>query len=288
MTSSRENTQEISKTSINHRCPLCGFNSIEKLSISLQNSMRSDGVLIDEPLLKFHCNSCQAIIGGNRQPHLPYKRSNGTSEFEFQRHRKVAHGIGDIVKRNLESSTLNILEIGGANFITSQVLKQIYPKYNIVSIEPNPEDLKPSAEIEVHFLDFFSFKSRSNFDVIYSNQVLEHIPNVRDFLYRSKSLLKDNGIIIVVCPSFSVCSNELLFSDHLYHFSGRSLNLVARELGLSIHESFVTPWDYCSHAYVFKVRNDQNDGDLLRKESCRLNEVTSFFHKWDKLDLGTH
>jgi hypothetical protein len=74
--------------------------------------MRSDGVVIEEPLVKFLCDNCGLAICANKRSDDAYSRSDGTSTYELDRHRAVAAGVKKII--DLYSSSINgrLLEIG--------------------------------------------------------------------------------------------------------------------------------------------------------------------------------
>ena len=71
-----------------------------------------------------------------------------------------------------------------------------------------------------------SAKISSNFDILILNHVLEHISDLNLFMSKLSKNLKMNTKIIVEVPHLAKYSNKylnVLTSEHLYHFSKKSL-----------------------------------------------------------------
>ena len=72
------------------------------------------------------------------------------------------------------------------------------------------------------------------FDVITLFHVFEHIETPIYFLNRLKNLLNDNGIIIIVMPSYEFIDYDFFILEHINFFNLRSLRLVASNLNLKM------------------------------------------------------
>lgn len=240
------------------RCPICLGGKLIKLDFPLKQSMRSDGFIIGEPLIKHHCPDCGLLIGGNGQGEPRYLRSNGDSPFDLARHQNVAEGLSRLIDGVKHKQRLTIIEVGAANFQTALSLKKINPDYSISALEPHPETLPESNEISTIIKDFLQLEEDDKFDICYSNQVIEHFKDPIIFLKKSKAILKDTGIIIACCPTFKNVSSELLFSDHFSHFTPDAMAICAERAGLVLASDFLSDWDPLTHVYVFEVRNNSD------------------------------
>jgi len=114
----------------------------------------------------------------------------------------------------------------------------------IVSVELNPE-LRESQRLlygipSLPNLD--RIPAGTTFDVVFLLDVLEHIPSPAEFLRKLRNVLTEEGILLVQCPNKNAWSARLcgpewhwwLAPDHLFHFSDRSLRLLAECAGFKI------------------------------------------------------
>jgi hypothetical protein len=212
-------------------CSVCGSATTVLLNADMPNSMRSDGFIIAEPLRKYHCFSCGCVAGRNSQPSAPYFRSNGASIFDLNRHRSVATGIERLIESIGFRNPVRVLEVGAASFQTSLQLKAINDTFVITAIEPSPECHQIPGDIEIVINDFLAHRFGAKFSLIFSNHVIEHVSDIRSFLNCCRCNLDDDGVILVCCPTATTVSNELLFADHLFHFTPVGISMCCSEQG---------------------------------------------------------
>lgn len=263
-------------------CPICNSIDLVKLTFSPSRCMRSDGLSLDEPLLKYHCCSCGLLIGKNSQSNIPYLRSNGQSSFESIRHKAVAKGLHAHIKQHFNLLDLRVLEIGAASFMTALSLKEIEPNYSITALELNPENIPQTNQIEIVVSDFFKLE-KEKFDVCYSNQVIEHFEDPIAFLKKSSQLIKDDGICIVCCPTFVNIGNELLFSDHLFHFTREAISICSEFTDLTLIFDSVSNWDPMSHIYILK-KTKSPIKKILNKYPNLKNKRQKLLSDWESED----
>lgn len=247
--------KKVLDSKIFEHCPYCASPSLTIFQTPKNQCMRSDGLILDESLLKIGCRSCGVIIGKNNQINSRYQRSLGDSPFDFERHQKVASGLVNHFENLLSQQDLKLIEIGAANFQTSLLIKKIKPSYYITSLDRHPERIPLTNEISIIEKDFFEYNDINKFDICFSNQVIEHFDDPVKFLQHSKELITENGYIITCCPTFSVASIELLFSDHITHFTVDAMSICANRAGLELVYEEVSSWDSLTHVYIFKNAN---------------------------------
>lgn len=212
--------------------------------------MRSDGLVLDEPLAKDSCGACGALVGRNTQPDAPYRRTDGHAPGDIARHARIADGLAaEVVRMGLQGPAL---EIGAASFQTALHLAARLPHWKVVAVEPEPEHVPDTSDIEIHIAAFEGQIWPERFGLVYSNHVLEHVPDTRGFLARIAQVLAADGVALVSCPSGLVPSHELLFSDHLFHFTPRAVSIAARDAGLGLIDSYPTPWEPLSRLFVLR------------------------------------
>lgn len=104
--------------------------------------------------------------------------------------------------------------------------------WNVEGVEPN-KNAKNIAETKLSstiYTDIDNVLSK-RFDVITLWHVLEHVPNLEEYISKLKLLLKPNGVLIVAVPNFK--SYDALYYKqfwaafdvprHLWHFSKKSI-----------------------------------------------------------------
>ena len=263
-------------------CKSCASKDLIDIKIFKQ-CMVSDGNIIKGPLSKAFCKSCGLGFGYNRYKLLNYSRTDGSSENEVKRHEQIAKGIYDIINNNNIRANL-ILEIGAGNFQTSHNLALLNKNFKVQALEPFPEKKNEFDNVYNIDCEFSSFETDLKYDVIFPNNVIEHIKDIK-FFKKKASLLNENGLMIVCCPSSIKVSTELLFADHLWHITSLSIKTFCNQVNLYLNSDFVSNWDSLTHVYLIKKR------EKLKKEKKYFDEVInkkriSFYKKWTEADVN--
>lgn len=115
---------------------------------------------------------------------------------------------------DLISSNLNCLEIGaGSGLLATLAANQ---SANIVALEPiaagfsetdailQAVERLQNAALRVHRDSIEDFQTDERFDLIWSVNVFEHLPDWRAALNKSYGLLKPGGVCLILCPNYSV------------------------------------------------------------------------------------
>jgi SAM-dependent methyltransferase len=262
-------------------CRFCNSSQVTQLPSPCQQSMRSDGLILSEPLLKFNCLNCGTILGKNSQSERKYQRSNGNSRFCLDRHKKVATGLLTCFESLSKKIDLKIIEIGAANFYTSLTLKNLKPSYEITALERHPENIPITHDIEIVEEDFFKYQPNRKFDLCFSNQVIEHFDDPILFLTEAKKLINEGGFLVACCPTFAVASNELLFTDHITHFTHDTMAICASKAGLELANESVSEWDPLTHVYTFRhLKATKNKGSLFSNHESLIQARKNLLSAW--------
>ena len=81
--------------------------------------------------------------------------------------------------------------------------------------------------------------------------VLEHVPNLQEYINSLKNLLKPNGVLIIAVPNYK--SHDAIYYGkfwaaydvprHLWHFSQKSINLLFKNIGLDLVKTLPMKFD---------------------------------------------
>jgi len=103
---------------------------------------------------------------------------------------------------------------------------------------------------EIIYADLFELNNEQ-FDVITLWHVLEHVPNLQDYISELIKLLKPNGVLIVAVPNFKSYDanyyNEFWAAfdvpRHLWHFSKKSIELLFSKQGMIVSKTLPMKFD---------------------------------------------
>jgi 2-polyprenyl-3-methyl-5-hydroxy-6-metoxy-1,4-benzoquinol methylase len=128
--------------------------------------------------------------------------------------------------------------------------------WNVVGVEPN----KNAQELTVSKLNKESVSeivsdihdvSSQQFDVITLWHVLEHVPNLNSYIFKLKSLLKPNGVLVIAVPNYKSYDANYYkqfwaaydVPRHLWHFSKKSIQLIFSEFDMKVHNILPMKFD---------------------------------------------
>lgn len=115
--------------------------------------------------------------------------------------------------------------------------------------------------LEVFSGNFFNIDFNKKFDVVILNQSLEHLYDPSKYLKHIRSLLEDNGQLIISVPNSSSVDFHILKDSwtsfqaptHIYHFNRDSLSFLLNKVGFKIIKiSYSSPLNSLKPTYLFK------------------------------------
>ena len=121
-----------------------------------------------------------------------------------------------LLSRYVKKKSFTLLDAGcGIGSNLNSILKK-YPKAKIIGIDNYQPDLEIAQKCFLNKAEFIlgdciNTKLNSNcFDVVLSNQVIEHITRYEEYLNEIKRVLKPKGLLILSTPNFHNPKNVLL------------------------------------------------------------------------------
>ncbi len=205
-----------------------------------------------------------------------------------------AKGALDLINGYL-SKDKRILEVGAGLCFLSLFLKR--EGYDVVALEPamggfglfeavKAVVLRHYSDIELEVLDIPADKLDTNkngqFDVIFSNNVIEHIPDLQKNFSAMTSVLSSSGIMVHACPNYVVPYEPHFGVPVVRVFSNLSRNIfkIDKRANYDVWESlnFITFFDVQKLAY----KNNLNvifERGVLYKSLLRLDQDEAFYER---------
>lgn len=151
--------------------------------------------------------------------------------------------------------------------------------------------------------------SKNKFDVIWLDNVLEHVINPKELLDKCRSLMNENGVLIIEVPNdFSILQNYLLSNniiekpfwialpDHLSYFNKEGLNNLAKDAGLNAKFTISdNPIDLCLLNENTNYINDKSKGKSCHNSrvkidnlihSISIEKAVNYYNSLAELGLG--
>lgn len=213
----------------NNSCQLCRSNDWVTLpDPSTNKSVTTASRVVDQPLGKSQCNNCGFVqrvratfLGFTdyyENDYANYYERPNTTEFHKKRYEQIINFM--LYNVNTNQDFKEILDIGCGQGWAMDEVRAKYPDSTIEGAEPSDYNVK-KAEVKgykIYHGKLEDIHFEKKYDMIYSNNVIQHVNDAKAFMENSKKLLKEGGILIVTCPDGSRPNIELLWSDQNYSF----------------------------------------------------------------------
>ncbi len=177
------------------------------------------------------------------------------------------HNQLEIYKSLVPEKAKKILDVGCAQATLALLLAEDGLDVTAVDLRADFLDYAKTrwTHGKIKFLqgNVFDIQLEKGFDVIFANQILEHLVYPKEFIEKLSSLLEANGLIIMTTPNGEYINNRLpaygelgdpkdwehlqFFADgdgHFFAYTRAELMEIAKDSGLSSVQctAFETPW----------------------------------------------
>lgn len=224
-------------------CGACNSDSYEVLYSAPQNSLYSQCQIVQ-------CSNCGLVRTNPRPNQDSLLEVYGDSY--YSRKLPSIEGLSSKIKILAMKHKLSILypyliplplandavicDVGCGSGQWLSLMRAAYPKSKLYGFEIDQETAEiaaRSANAIVHSGNFLRNAWNSNsFDFIVFWDVLEHVKDPINIMQEVTRLLKPNGHVVVISPDFECVYSRvfkqfwwaLLFDQHLYHFSRKTLS----------------------------------------------------------------
>jgi 2-polyprenyl-3-methyl-5-hydroxy-6-metoxy-1,4-benzoquinol methylase len=226
------------------KCILC-FNRTQLISKKIKGSSSRGDKLYNFNL--YECNVCGLI-----QKNTGKKYTRITNDI-YKLNYTLPGGGGNVnmqngIAKSREKELIDtLIEVGGLPLVGSfldigtgsgHLLKEFSKMLNGWKLSGH--DVSSTNEQMVRnngAAEFYSGsleKITENFDLIVLNHVLEHVTEPNKVLKQVWNLLKPDGILVVIVPTYKVTFTDFYFMEHCSHFSQKTLNIAASLSGFKV------------------------------------------------------
>ncbi|MEO8147094.1 MAG: class I SAM-dependent methyltransferase [Bacteroidia bacterium] len=126
--------------------------------------------------------------------------------------------------------------------------------WKTIGLEPSENARKYATEqnkLTVYDLDYLKEIKPQSFDVITMWHVLEHVPNLQEFIPQLKDILKDYGTLLIAVPNCNAYESKIYnvtwaaydVPRHLNHFNKETINKLLITNGLVVKNIIPMPFD---------------------------------------------
>ena len=276
-------------------CSLCGYGALE-LCLDLPNTpianefVKEPGTQETFPLFLVMCEKCRhlqsgALVSPDRL-FRDYVYASSTSPLTVEHLRNQARTIDAVLGLRRKEKTF-VVEIGSNDGTLLQQFADLgIPKAHLLGIEPAKEIAKLACEkgIRTH-VDFFSLDYGRHFrqtytepDVVVANNVLAHVPDVRDALLGVKAIVGDTGILVMeVAHAMDLLNGawDTIYHEHLSHHAFGPLFRALNNCGLPVFDVDVIPSQigrgslrvWAGNAHVKTNEADRKINNLIYQEN---------------------
>jgi 2-polyprenyl-3-methyl-5-hydroxy-6-metoxy-1,4-benzoquinol methylase len=233
-------------------CQVCGSNDWRDLpNPAPERSVTTAGRILDEALGKAQCPQCGFVqrvhaqfLGYTdyyQQDYANYYNRPGTTQFHTERYRVLVEWMASVLQ---PLQPTKILDVGCGQGWAMHAMKKIYPQAVIEGVEPSNYNTKVAIENGLKVYEgMFGDVSLplAPYDLVYCNNVIQHVTNVREFVVSLKDAVSDDGIIIVTCPDGTVPNIEILWGDQNFSFLPAHLKQIFVDTGFKVISWFPSP-----------------------------------------------
>jgi 2-polyprenyl-3-methyl-5-hydroxy-6-metoxy-1,4-benzoquinol methylase len=282
-------------------CPICRSSEWRALPVpNLYQSIATSGVLISKKLEREQCMVCGLLqkrggdfLGRGRfyeEQYAKYYERPGGQTYDAGRYTAMADwmkaALGD------EYTPSNVLDIGCGAGWQMKACQNVYKNASIEGVEPSEANAERAREagFTIHSMRFGGGRNLSKkYDLIYANNVLQHVIDPLSFLKDIADHLSPDGRVAMVMPDASEPSNEMLWYDHNYSFRPNDLSILSKGAGLHLNVWQPNPEDknlLNKQLIVLTRETTASDATLPNSYSVKdlFERRAAYLAKWQELD----
>ena len=281
-------------------CDLCQSSKSNTLIDIKGNVMTSDHQVIHGHLKKIECKKCGLVRNGF-QPNAKKIKNEYKTNYDYNSGKlgdmiyfsprgiqdRSSHTLERILKllsKNDLNSINTVIEVGCGEGNLISRFKEKFPTKKFVGYEINEDAIKIGKK---KGLDIRSLKDYSDnkADLVISYTVIEHTTSPKYFLQLLSRMLNQHGLMIIGTPHQDNIFYDIFFIDHLFHFSIKHLQDLARFANLKLIKKTSGSWPINSIALCSFKLSDRKLPTLVSFRKTKVSKSIKYYQKiFKKID----
>ena len=278
-------------------CDLCKSKNFKILLEHKGDGMTSDQRISFSKILKIECKKCGLVRNKNIEREINYKKKytyNTSKQKDVQffnnkgsqdRSSQVFDWISSLINKKQFLKIHTIMEVGCGEGNLLLKFQKEYPKKKIIGLEINEKAILKGKS---KGLDIRSLKDPilEKADLVISYAVIEHTTSPTNFLKSISKILNPNGLVLIGTPHQDRISHDIFFIDHLFHFSSKHIQDIARIVNLKLLSKSTKKWPIDSFGiYLFQLSKTKMKPIIKnRKNKCK-DSIKFYLNSFKKINL---
>lgn len=193
------------------------------------------------------CGAVQKIRGGRLADTDYYERQYtyydrpGAQTLDEVRYRALARWVADAVA---PSHPASVFDVGCGQGRTMSYLREAWPDTRFAGIEPSADAVAAARAVGFDVSEgrlTADMPISERFDLVYSNNVLQHTTDPVQFIEAQARLLAADGRLVLSCPDGTKPSVELLMADQNFSLCPPHLDAIAAKAGMQVTRRLPCP-----------------------------------------------
>lgn len=232
-------------------CPICKSSLIKPFIVC------KDYTVSQEDFEIFTCTNCSASFTQNIPTQITigkyYQSANYISHSDTKEGfiSKIYHRVRSItlqkkcnlIKKYSEENKRQLLDIGAGTGAFAK--KMLDEKWKVTALEPDDiarQNAKNKYNLQLETPEKLFTLQKNSYNVITLWHVLEHIHTLEEYLKQFHQILENKGKLFIAVPNYTSYDAKYYkefwagfdVPRHLYHFSPKSINILANSFGFEV------------------------------------------------------
>ena len=254
-----------------NKCVLC-FGEIQRISNKMSGSSSRGDKLYTFSL--FQCNICGLIQKDTGRKYKSIVNDIYESNYKLPgggANVNVQNGIAKSREKQLIETLIEVgdlpltgsfLDVGTGSGHLLKEFSKMLNGWKLVGHDvsgTNEQMVRNNGAAQFYFGSLE--KITEKFDLIVMNHVLEHVLQPSKILKQVRNLLKPDGKLVVVVPTYTVTFTDFYFIEHCAHYSPQTLDIAAALSGLKVLHNLEGKLGTVEIGFIAK-RNESNPSGI--------------------------